>query len=353
MKEPLFYNNSLSLMRQRVDNWSQIYSKEDYEENKSSIQGINDMAVQLKAIGGVSQQDRMIRDKKKSLDRALLYSYQSAFVKKLNEENLVRALINPNKLTQDYDNKIISIGFEKDFKCGDIFEWVGTNTYWLIYLQELTELAYFRADIRKCQYQISWKDGNDKKSTYAAVRGPIETKIDYSQKHNIGIDSPNYSLHILLPKNEDTLKYFKRYTKFYLNSLVGDEAVCWRVEAVDSISTSGIIEINAVEYYINETEDDIEQGIVGGLIEPVENPNSPEEELMIIGETFIKPKKTYEYKFNGDLEGKWQFNKDNLPITYEIIEDKTIKIKWISTYSGQFELSYGDYTKTIVIESLF
>jgi hypothetical protein len=42
--------------------------------------------------------------------------------------------------------------------------------------------------------------------------------------------------------------------------------VCWRVEATDSISVPGILEITAVEYYANETEDDIENGVVGGLI---------------------------------------------------------------------------------------
>jgi hypothetical protein len=44
----------------------------------------------------------------------------------------VRALINPNKLKLDYDDKIISIGFEHGFKSGDVFEWCNTNTYWLI-----------------------------------------------------------------------------------------------------------------------------------------------------------------------------------------------------------------------------
>ena len=46
----------------------------------------------------------------------------------------VRALINANKLKQDYDDKIISIGFEHNFKAGDVFEWVNTDTKWLIYL---------------------------------------------------------------------------------------------------------------------------------------------------------------------------------------------------------------------------
>lgn len=94
----------------------------------------------------------MIKDKRESLDHAVLYSYQGAKVKKLNSDNMYRALINSNKLKQDYDDKILSVGFEAEFKPGDVFEWVNTGTYWLIYLQELTELAYFRGDIRKCSY---------------------------------------------------------------------------------------------------------------------------------------------------------------------------------------------------------
>jgi hypothetical protein len=81
----------------------------------------------------------------------------------------------------------------------------------------LTELAYFRGDIRKCSYEIEWlNEEGEKKRTYAALRGPVETKIDYIQKHGISVDNPNYSLNILLPKNNDTLKQFKRYKKFYL-----------------------------------------------------------------------------------------------------------------------------------------
>jgi len=59
-----------------------------------------------------------------------------------------------------------------------VFEWENTNTHWLIYLQDLTELAYFRGDIRRCQYQVFWLNENgEKKSTYLTVRGPVETKI--------------------------------------------------------------------------------------------------------------------------------------------------------------------------------
>jgi len=40
----------------------------------------------------------MISDKRKTLDRAVLYSYQGALVRKLVFTDKVRALINPNKL---------------------------------------------------------------------------------------------------------------------------------------------------------------------------------------------------------------------------------------------------------------
>jgi hypothetical protein len=58
----------------------------------------------------------------------------------------------------DYDDKILSIPFNAGFKIGDIFEWVNTGTYWLVELQDLEELAYFRGEIRKCTYEIAWTD---------------------------------------------------------------------------------------------------------------------------------------------------------------------------------------------------
>jgi hypothetical protein len=78
----------------------------------------------------------MIKSKRRSLESAIWNSYQSAEIVKMDAEDRdpVRALINPHKLTQDYDTKTLSIGFEYDIQCGDIFEWVGTNTYWIVYL---------------------------------------------------------------------------------------------------------------------------------------------------------------------------------------------------------------------------
>ena len=340
---------SFRLMQGRLGVYDRYQEKQVLD---TDIQGVNNQFVRLNHQGGNLQQNRMIKDKRRSLDRALVYSYQGADVRKIDStsDDYVRALINPNKLKQDYDDKIISVGYEHHFECGDIFEWKGTETYWLIYLQDLTELAYFRGDIRKCSHQINWEDENGKHSTYAAIRGPVETKINYIQKHGISVDTPNYSLNILLPKTADTLSYFQRYNKFYL---ADDELkVCWRIEAIDWLSMPGVLEINAVEYYANEFEDNLEDGTVGTLkTEPI-NPNNSFIEDTIVGETFIKPKREYEYEYIGNLVGKWSV-KENYPI--ELIQDeKKVKLRWLDTYSGQFDLIYaGCFKKTIVVQSLF
>ena len=302
--------------------------------------------------GGNAQQERMIRDKRRSLDHAIWYSYQAAQVVKTDaaDRKPVRALINPNKLKQDYDDKIISVGFEYNFEPGTVFEWLGTNTYWLVYLQDLTELAYFRGDIRKCSYEIKYLDDEGKThSIYAAVRGPVETKINFIQKHGISVDTPNHSLNLLMPKNEHTIEYFKRYNKFYLQ---GDET-CWRVEATDWISIPGIFDVTAEEYYGNETEDDIDQGIVGALIPEVKDPN-PDTAIGIEGETFIKVKRAYQYKFTGYESHRWELG-SKCPVQIEIDpkDPRNVTITWTQGYSGQFDLYYGDYKKTIVVESLF
>lgn len=331
------------------------YIIEPEQKLNPNLDGLDNMRLRLRSNGGYPQQERMIYGKRKAFDKALMFSYQSANILKVRQKSEdmldpkpIRALINPNKLKQDYDDKILSVGNEFNFKTGDVFEWLGTGTHWLIVLQDLTELAYFRGDIRRCAYEIAWKDESGTHSTFAAVRGPVETKINFIQKHQISIDEPNYSLHILMPQTPESLAYFKRYAKFYLKDL----EVCWRVEAIDWISMPGILEINAVEYYANEQEDN--NSIVGNLIVEEKNPNTIIENAAISGETFIKPKIVYEYIAAVKEKSEWKYD-TRYPIEFTIDKNNPKKcyIKWLRTISGQFELSYGDYSKTIVCESLF
>ena len=149
---------------------------------------------------GGNQEGRMQQDKLNGLKKALLYSYQAAtaIIPTIDAEgNTVnkefRCLINPDKLNPEYDNKIISIPYEDvnlldtekvegiqptNLKPGQVFTWKETNTDWIVYLQYLEEDAYFRADIRRCKYEV--EINGHKYKVY--VRGPVETKINWNQK---------------------------------------------------------------------------------------------------------------------------------------------------------------------------
>lgn len=371
-------NSSLNLMSGRLGLFGgpkPVPEAGDNIAEESDLHGINHQEMLLKYGGGFPQQDRMILDKKRSLDRALKYSYQAATIKKVIEEAVpwstlndqqkpqIRALINPNKLKQDYDDKVISVPKEEGFKCGDVFEWEGTNTYWLIYLQDLTELAYFRGDIRRCNYKIRWQmpDGHIAESM-AATRGPVETKINFLQKSNISLETPNYSLSILLPKTNEALEYFRRYSRFYLRAAAPDApdapdayTTCWRVEATDWISTPGILEVIAVEYYASPDEDLIDMGIADAISLEPKDPNHAGVNGLIRGETFIKPQMEYSYKFDGLGGNRWVIDTDKYPVHFEVNpkDDREVKLVWKKFTSGQFEISYAGVTKTIVVESLF
>ena len=64
------------------------------------------------------------------------------------------------------------------------------------------------------------------------------------------------------------------------------------------------------------------------------------------------------------MYGDWYVTSGKYPIKMEPFTDEdgknSVKIKWDSSYSGQFDLWFGDengplldYKKTIVVESLF
>jgi len=68
------------------------------------------------------------------------------------------------------------------------------------------------------------------------------------------------------------------------------------------------------------------------LIVTPENPNSKVTEETIVGETFIRPKKEYEFSYNGLIEHEWIVDK-KYPVVVKANGKKAI-IKWDSPYSG-------------------
>ena len=306
------------------------------------------MKMRARALNNDRQIERMVRDKLKSLHRSLLYSYQSAWIQKVGSEEKNRALINPDKIKFDYDEKIVSIDPKWEYKPGDVFEWKNTGTYWLILKQELTEIAYFRGNCRRCQaVEVLNKETGETETYWMAIRGPVETKINAIQKSGIVADVPNLTINAYVTKNDKTVKYFDRYQRFAFAGRY------WRVTAPDSISTPGILEFTAEEDYDCKHDD---------LIVEIVDPNPPVEEFVnnIIGETFIYPLSSMIYSTTYPINGAtWSVkltneNKDiDDVLEYEILDDGNIKITWTAMVSGSFEIHYGDLTRTIIVQSLF
>jgi hypothetical protein len=179
---------------------------------------LENMKLRLQYQGG-NQQERMNKDKLKSLKKALIYSYQAATAK-LTDGREFRCLINRNKLSLDLDDKIISIPFEDiclnadrvgtttegqneiGLKEGDVFEWKENGSHWIVFLRRLEETAYFRADIRRCRYEVTLDNGH-KYWTY--IRGPVEQQILWSQVSGNYFNKLNYTLIMYIPLNEEML----------------------------------------------------------------------------------------------------------------------------------------------------
>lgn len=236
------------------------------------MKALNNMKKRLDFSGGARQQSRMIEDKLKSLKKALLYSYQAGTMiisDESNQELEFRCLMNPDKLTFDADKKILSVPFADvclnlpkvgktsegiinvPARCGKSYIWKETNTHWLILLQYIEELAYFRADVRKC-FPHPMKI-NDKEYWFCSV-GPNELSIDWKKKGYEVWNEPNYTRAIYIERNQETFDYFKRFKKIKLPNIEG-ELKTWEVQAVSSNVVDDILIIHVKEYFENEFEE--------------------------------------------------------------------------------------------------
>lgn len=289
------------------------------------IQGLINLNNRLRANGG-NQEGRMQKDKLRSMQKALLYSYQAADI--IINENQYRCLINPDKIKQDYDDKIISIEFSSKAKSGDVFHWINTDTYWIIYLTNLEEDSYFRGAIRRCRYDIQYILDEKIYTTKAAVRGPVETKIIHNLKSNVSYDQPNHTLNILMPATESNLKFFTRYSRFM------SQGTCWEVQAIDKTSMTNVIEVNAKENFKDTFKDSDE--IVNELVPDIFITPGVSTISNIKGDSLIR---FYEESiFTDELneDGKWIVS--DLSLVNIIYQDKE-KIILSGKKAGRFTLS--------------
>lgn len=298
------------------------------------MSGLDRMKKRMEYDGGYTSDNRNVKGKWLSFRSALGNSYQAEDIT-FNEQKC-RCLINPDKLKENYDQKEISIDFKYGMKNGSTFYWDRTGTHWLVFLQDYNEEAYFRASIRRCDYEI---DVNNHKY-WIYLRGPVETALVWRQKHQIEFNELNYSILMYIEKNDETNEFFNRF------KVLKFDGHNWRVAAVDRYSQDGIIEVYLEEYFDNEMED---QMIEPEIIKP--DTTKP----YIDGPQLVRPYDVnLSYSIVGKTGGKFVVNSSKVEIK-ETIEN-SCKIDILTGRAGSFTLFYvkdseEDITLDVTIKS--
>lgn len=325
------------------------------------MSGLNNLRTRLQYQGGVIQEHRMQKGKEYSLKKALLYSYQAATAI-LSDGREFKCLINSDKTKPDYDAKIISIPYknvcigrvdkngkeiinninekapeeEIGIKCGDVFKWKETNTYWLVYLEKLEEDAYFRAEIYKCEEEIILNG----KKYHIYVRGPVETTIQWNKRQEMAWNDLNYSLIMYITKDEYTLNYFHRFKQIK----IGNKN--WEVKTVDPYSADGVIEICLGEYFTNELDDKYKE-FQKEKEKDAKKP--PEGQIYIKGDKIVYPYETHEYIIFGLSDGKWvidnpkkaifvSYSNSSVVINFKTGKSGKVNLKYVTKDGSQFNL---------------
>lgn len=317
------------------------------------MSGLSTLKTRLNFIGGNRQIDRMNRDKLMTLKKALLYSYQSATAI-LSDGREFRCLINPDKLKNTYDDKIISIPFEDiclnkekigtttkgiediGIKPGDVFTWKENGTDWLVFLRRLEETAYFRAEIRRCKYSVTIEDTEYK----CYVARPSTNEIDWRHLQDKLWNDIDYTLEMYITKDEKTEKFFHRFATLKINNKT------WEVQSIDNMSSDGIIIVFLKEYYNNSIQD-------AKNAEDAEN--APQETKItdlpvIIGPSAVYPYDKKTYIIENANNGRWVIGSQKARI---IEQDETmVNVEIVSGRSGNFELKYIRENEEDVIFSI-
>ena len=323
------------------------------------MSGLENLKARLSYQGG-NQEQRMQSDKLRSLKKALLYSYQAATAI-LADNREFRCLMNPDKNSLDYEDMILSIPYkdiclnkektaektsqgeeEIGLKVGDVFTWKETATKWLVYLQMIEEDAYFRAQVRKCNYEIQVND-----NIYDAyVKGPDAHTLLWHTRRGVGSWSDlNYDAEMYITKNEETEAFFHRFTKIKIKDKP------WEVVAVDNISSEGIITLFLQETFSNTIEEEGKKEEENNSQPGVQDPTQPH----IDGDAIVYPYDIKQYTIKNEEGGQWYLSNNKAKINQQDSSSVTIEIT--TGRSGSVDLIYKkegieDIILSITIQSL-
>ena len=294
-----------------------------------------DRMIQRASYDGYDLHDKQIvSDKYKSFKAALRSSYQAEWITIENGKRW-RCLINPSRLTENFDKKVISIDFDSGLQEGTVFYWDRTKKHWIVNLQQHTEEAYFRGIINRCDYEID-VDGTN---YWISLTGPNETDTNWNEKHGITWNDLNYSMKGIITKNSQTVNYFTRHEVIKLKLTYPDvetgeeieEWHRWKVVATDKYSSNNVMEIYLKEWYDNELEDEMR---------PVEEDSPSLMEPHIEGPATCHVfDSDLSYSIVGLNNGEFVVNSNKVKITK--MDKTSCLIDILTTKASSFELLYN------------
>lgn len=293
---------------------------------------IQTLGARLNYLGG-DNMGRINQSKYMSFQAALKNDYNKRMIKFNNQS--WPCLINSMSggLKADYDKKYISVDFNSGLKAGETFELLDSGTHWMVYLPVITETAYLRSEIIRCDYTLN-VNGQE---YWIFFRGPVETDLRWFIKNSININELNLSGRIYIKNDENTRDFFHRFTHI---KLAGHT---WEVQVTDSITVPGILELEIQEYYDNS---------IAELPSILKDETTPIN--VISGATMTKQDTIVGYAISNeayDPKIHWEVkNNPRVKILEEYENGRMCKVKIYAGAVKTFDICYGDFFQTVIVE---
>lgn len=339
------------------------------------MKALDNMRKRLQYCGGEFQQSRMIEDKLKSLKKALLYSYQAGTMVIANpnyDENATegieslrelkfRCLMNPDKLTYEADKKMVSVPFEDiclnapragkmtegyvdvPIKGGSTFIWEETASRWLVVLTYLEELAYFRADVRRCFPHPLNINGTD---YWFSSTGESQESLSWTKKNYEDKNKLNYTRTLYLERNSETFDYFNRFKIIKVPNIEG-ELESWEIQALNPNSVDDVLIVHIREYFENEFED---------LSNEIQEEKQREAEELGYESMYVYDQISFETDYVENAVWEVKDQTPGLRLKIDAITNQTltrVTIDSMNGISGSFDLYYNNQLfKRIMVKSL-
>lgn len=290
------------------------------------------LSARIDYLGG-DQLSRINKQKLQSFRAALKNDYNSRLIK-TDKHASVPCIIKNNAygLKADYDKKYISVEFSAGLEAGDVFQCLDDNSRWMIYLPILTETAYLRSEIIRCDHSLNING----KEYFVYFQGPVETDIRWFIKNGINANELNKSGTVYIKKDDNTLSFFHRFAKIKINGHM------WEVQVTDPISVPGILELELQEYYDNK-EADLPQ------VKP------SDKNQLIKGEKIVKQNTSVGYMVDDSIYNpstSWTIaGNDRVKIEETLNGGKICKVKIHEGAVGKFTLTYGKNSLEVTIDT--